>query len=771
MAKRKATSQPAQKPTATKKGLAGHAAPPTSGINNAAGVVDSGVAGVDAALASRALLHPKYHARLALVDPAKNSDKYYVLQVLVDMDKKAKSTSKHTYYVFSRWGRTGTGGQCQLQGPWSTEDEARVVMEKIFKTKTGSDFDEAVPGQAPRNGKYEYLAISSKTTVAGRWYYFLQNDPLGKADGWYPYDPENTQEVEDLYGGYVAAGSPARLSERFITSESSGFQYKVDLSAMVQTNLRSGTTRPIQRDTSGNPPTSISAPQDNLTITTPVKSKRPIQTPVAVVTPAPKPHGGGGIVDSAASPGLRHCAIYQDYNVMLNQTNLGANNNKFYKLQLLVDPSSGSGSTTLFTKWGRVGEPGKTQEQGPFADINDATKEFCKKFKSKTGNNFDDRANFVSKKGKYTLVEMEEEQGVATTAKMPAKYHPSELDAPTQQLINLIFDQDMFESAMSEMNLDPKKLPLGALSPTQIAKGFAVLEQLEQALESNAPGADLMDLTSQFYTLIPHAFGRSRGPVLDSMDKVQEKYEMLNTLADIEQAQAMQKQRSSTQQQVHPADLHYQQLAADLVLVDPTKSKKEYTCIQAYIKNTQGEYCDWKLRHVWRVNRHGEDQRYALHDLMPGSRKLLWHGTSVAVVAAILKSGLRIMPHSGGRVGRGIYLADQHAKSASYCQGAKRTVLMFLVEAALGPSFLIFQDDPSLTKAPVGFDSVLAKGRQEPDQQYNINIKLDGKQVVVPQGKPTESMGQAKNSSFDHNEYLIYKESQHRIRYVLAFDV
>jgi hypothetical protein len=46
------------------------------------------------------------------------------------------------------------------------------------------------------------------------------------------------------------------------------------------------------------------------------------------------------------------------------------------------------------------------------------------------------------------------------------------------------------------------------------------------------------------------------------------------------------------------------------------------------------------------------------------NRKLLWHGTSVAVVAAILKTGLRIMPHSGGRVGRGIYFASENGKSA-----------------------------------------------------------------------------------------------------------
>lgn len=48
------------------------------------------------------------------------------------------------------------------------------------------------------------------------------------------------------------------------------------------------------------------------------------------------------------------------------------------------------------------------------------------------------------------------------------------------------------------------------------------------------------------------------------------------------------------------------------------------------------------------------------------NRRLLWHGTNIAVVAAILKSGLRIMPHSGGRVGRGIYFASENSKSAGY---------------------------------------------------------------------------------------------------------
>ncbi len=60
-----------------------------------------------------------------------------------------------------------------------------------------------------------------------------------------------------------------------------------------------------------------------------------------------------------------------------------------------------------------------------------------------------------------------------------------------------------------------------------------------------------------------------------------------------------------------------------------------------------------------------QEDRFKDYDSIT-NRRLLWHGTNVAVVAAILKSGLRIMPHSGGRVGKGIYLASENSKSAGY---------------------------------------------------------------------------------------------------------
>lgn len=83
-----------------------------------------------------------------------------------------------------------------------------------------------------------------------------------------------------------------------------------------------------------------------------------------------------------------------------------------------------------------------------------------------------------------------------------------------------------------------------------------------------------------------------------------------------------------------------------------------------------------KLLNVWEIERRGEVKRFAKHNKL-GNRKLLWHGTNIAVVAAILKAGLRIMPHSGGRVGRGLYLAAENSKSAAYvCAGRQGTQLV-----------------------------------------------------------------------------------------------
>lgn len=162
-----------------------------------------------------------------------------------------------------------------------------------------------------------------------------------------------------------------------------------------------------------------------------------------------------------------------------------------------------------------------------------------------------------------------------------------------------------------------------------------------------------------------------------------------------------------------------------------------------------------------------KDVRFKKFDSLD-NRKLLWHGTNVAVVAAILKTGLRIMPHSGGRVGKGIYFASENGKSAGYvgttCVKDKNIGIMFLNEVVLGKEHHITKDDPSLTKPPSGFDCVIAKGLTEPDPKFDEKIVIEGKTIIVPQGKPINTKI---SSYFSQSEYLIYNEGQNRIRYLL----
>lgn len=52
------------------------------------------------------------------------------------------------------------------------------------------------------------------------------------------------------------------------------------------------------------------------------------------------------------------------------------------------------------------------------------------------------------------------------------------------------------------------------------------------------------------------------------------------------------------------------------------------------------------------------------------------------------------------------------------------------------------------------------------DPKFDTKIVLSGKEVTVPQGRPTANPS-VSSTSFSQSEYLVYKESQVRIRYLL----
>ena len=76
------------------------------------------------------------------------------------------------------------------------------------------------------------------------------------------------------------------------------------------------------------------------------------------------------------------------------------------------------------------------------------------------------------------------------------------------------------------------------------------LEAIEQAIKDKASRAELAKLCSTFYTIIPHAFGRSTPPVIADAETLQKKFDMLVVLGDIEVAQGMQQGQEKKEQKV-----------------------------------------------------------------------------------------------------------------------------------------------------------------------------------------------------------------------------
>lgn len=93
------------------------------------------------------------------------------------------------------------------------------------------------------------------------------------------------------------------------------------------------------------------------------------------------------------------------WDAMLNQTNISSNNNKFYKLQILESDNSPKDYFVWF-RWARVGYVGQNTLLACGTNTDKAISQFCKKFKDKTVNDWNDRNDFVPHAKKYTYIPM-----------------------------------------------------------------------------------------------------------------------------------------------------------------------------------------------------------------------------------------------------------------------------------------------------------------------------------------------------------------------------
>ncbi|EGW13134.1 Poly [ADP-ribose] polymerase 2, partial [Cricetulus griseus] len=428
-----------------------------------------------------------------------------------------------------------------------------------------------------------------------------------------------------------------------------------------------------------------------------------------------------------------YCEGDDVYDVMLNQTNLQFNNNKYYLIQLLEDDAQRN-----FSVWMR--------------------------FLDKTKNHWENRENFEKVPGKYDMLQMDYAASVQDEDKTKQKESletlkpESKLDLRVQELIKLICNVQTMEEMMIEMKYDTKKAPLGKLTVKQIKAGYESLKKIEDCIRTGQHGRALLEACNEFYTRIPHDFGLSIPPIIRTEKELSEKVQLLEALRDIEIALKLVK--SGHQGPEHPLDQHYRNLHCALRPLD--HESYEFKVVLQYLHSTQAPTHNnytMTLLDVFEVEKEGEKE--AFRKDLP-NRLSNWVG--------ILSHGLRVAPPeapvTGYMFGKGIYFADMSSKSANYCFASplKSTGLLLLSEVALGQCNELLEANPKAEGLLQGKHSTKGLGKIAPNPDHFIT--LNGSTVPLGPASDTGILN-PEGYTLNYNEFIVYSPNQVHMRYLL----
>lgn len=471
------------------------------------------------------------------------------------------------------------------------------------------------------------------------------------------------------------------------------------------------------------------------------------------------------------------------YDVMLNQTNIQQNNNKFYLMQLLE--SNARREYWVWFRWGRVGFKGQTNLAAFGEDLDGALEVFHKKFWDKTHNEFLASQNSFKKiNGKYDLIRIDYTKKVVTSEEIitgnlkdgstDESHNKNQnggetmdiencMDERVKKLMQTLCDLKTMETEACRLDYDFKKIPLGKITKEQIRVGNEALTRIEKHIKENNFDRDFTDAVNEYYTRIPHSFGMRTPPMIRTMDALKQEIELLDLLTGIE----------ITVGEIagDPLERHYSRLKWQLIPLE--KDDQKYKIIEEYLLNTQGpthdryrlsltnvfELCE-KAQHVDKTLKFRKEL---------DNRKLLWHGSRLTNWYGILAQGLRIAPpeapSTGYMFGKGVYFSDIASKSANYSlNGPDCPGFMLLADVALGHYLdLRDSDDQMHLKLPSNKQSVRGVGRIVPKPG---EIKLIDDGVEIPCGKPTE-LDDVGETSLIYNEYIVYNRDQIRERFLV----
>ena len=409
-------------------------------------------------------------------------------------------------------------------------------------------------------------------------------------------------------------------------------------------------------------------------------------------------------------------------------------------------------------------------------------------FKSKSGNLWENKDDFLRKPKKYKIVPMEKSSEDSFISdfydgKTDEDYPQTQLNSKVLGVVKDITSLKIFSKQMKNHRIDRNQLPLHKLDRTLLMQAKEILFNLKDLskewdnLRWNATDGEIdykalfatmdqiCELTNDYYEVVPNTRNTENAiPPLKRENNINKQLMIVNQLLEMEVSMKIILGAQQNAKTIHPMDYSFNCL--NIKLMELEKNTIERDAILTYIQKSDRSIQDHNIE-VYGIERKGEKERFQKWIDEGAERKLLWHGSKTMNFLGILKNGLKIAPPeapaTGYALGKGVYFSDAFAKSKMYVQGNKKIII--LCEVALGKTKkVVTRKDLSETD--------FTKIEHDCIQGVGVNCPNANNDVVIPNGMvmPIGDMQPSPSDDkvFHWNEFCVYNESQVKMRYMVV---
>jgi poly [ADP-ribose] polymerase len=453
---------------------------------------------------------------------------------------------------------------------------------------------------------------------------------------------------------------------------------------------------------------------------------------------------------------------------VLQVTDIKTNRNKYYALELHSAKEDGEARFRVYTHYGRTDDlelnPQAGQKECRYFEVQweaEACYDSIYRQKTSASKGYREVSLASSKIGSElargtgvgeidarTLERMAQARGADGDGVAVAAPAASKLASGVQELVRYIYDEAkgaLTSTVAAKITANGIETPLGILTLGQIEKGEAILTTLYDLFQDKAAARrddEMLRLSGEFYTAIPHRIGRTRaaveGAVIRTLEGFEQKQQTLQLMKDMLQVNGEGKNVLFDAR----IDQEYEALRCRVEWLEPGSS--EFKEMADYVVRSQVKSKTIKVKNLYRICRDAEREQF---NKAIGNERMLFHGSRIQNWVGLLSRGIllpKIVISMGvnrtdaGWLGHGIYFGDAACTSFAYTTpGKKKTCLMAIARVALGKMKDYTKITYGLTAPPDGYNSC-----------HGVRAR-----VLRP-------------SQFADDEYVVYDVRQQRLEYL-----